>query len=126
MVHTRRQDAHVLVVDDADENRHLVEILLSSEGYSVDSAATGEAALDQAVERRPDVVVLDLALPDMDGADVIQRLQQRGVNSPVLVVTGDISPQSRVTAHQAAAYLMKPYDIEALLQSVSDLAGNAA
>lgn len=122
MTQGRRQDAHVLVVEDADENRHLVEILLSSEGYSVDAAATGQRALEQAAERRPDVVVLDLALPDMNGSDLIERLQERGVDSPVLVVTGDISPRSRLTAQHVDAYLMKPYDIEALLQGVAELA----
>ena len=116
-----RRGAHVLVVDDADENRHLAEILLSSEGYSVDAAGSGRQALERVAEHRPDVVVLDLKLPDMDGADLMQRFREEGLDSPVLVVTGDISPRSRVTVQHAAAYLMKPYDIDALVEAVSQL-----
>jgi CheY-like chemotaxis protein len=126
MDQSTNQPAHVLVVDDAEENRFLIEVLLGSEGYSVDAAASGGEALQRVEEHRPDVVVLDLSLPDMNGGDLMDQFTRQGMDSPVCIVTGDISPRSRLTVQRAAAYLMKPYDVEALLRTVSELAGCGA
>jgi two-component system repressor protein LuxO len=114
--------AQVLVVEDVAEHRRFLAALLEGEGYTIEAVATGRDALARIRGEPPDVVILDLALPDINGGDLLERLQQQHVDIPVLVVTADISLRARTSVQQASAYLMKPYDITALLTAVSALA----
>ena len=114
-------DVCVLVVDDVDTNRRLIEILMRGEGYDVAIAGTGREALERVADRRPDVIILDLALPDMHGSALIARLRELGVEIPVLVVSGDTTPPARWASLQAAEYLTKPYDVDSLVQAVAKL-----
>jgi two-component system, OmpR family, response regulator QseB len=106
----------LLAEDDPDLVDMLAE-LLSEEGYEVDVARDGQAALHQALNGRHDVVVLDRGLPHLDGLSVLGRLRSAGWSIPVLVLSAFGTPQDRVDGLDAGAedYLTKPFDVEELL-----------
>ena len=115
--------AAILVVDDDAPIRRMLERTLSAEGYAVESAADGGAAL-AAVERSvPDLVVLDVAMPGLDGLAVCRRLRARGLGVPVLLLTARDAVSDRVAGLDAGAddYLVKPFATEELLARVRAL-----
>jgi two-component system KDP operon response regulator KdpE len=104
------------VVDDEPQILRALRINLSVRGYEVITAATGAAALRAAAEKHPDVVVLDLGLPDMDGIDVLAGL--RGWSqSPVIVLSARTDSADKVEALDAGAddYVTKPFGMDELL-----------
>ena len=113
----------ILVVDDDAPIRRMLERTLTAEGYAVGTAADGGAAL-AAVERAvPDVVVLDVAMPGLDGLAVCRRLRRAGLALPVLLLTARDSVSDRVAGLDAGAddYLVKPFAPEELLARVRAL-----
>ena len=92
---------------------------LAARGYDVRTATTGRAALDAAAERRPDVVLLDLGLPDIDGVDVCRHLR-RWLPSPVIVLTADGAVDRKILALDEGAddYVTKPFSMPELLARV--------
>jgi two-component system KDP operon response regulator KdpE len=106
----------VLVVDDEPQIVRALVINLKARKYEVDAAADGAAALEIAAARHPDVVVLDLGLPDMDGVEVIRGL--RGwTRVPILVLSARHSSDEKVEALDAGAddYVTKPFGMDELL-----------
>ncbi|AXI79839.1 response regulator [Peterkaempfera bronchialis] len=106
----------VLVVDDEPQIVRALVINLRARGYEVDAAHDGAGALELAVARHPDVVVLDLGLPDMDGAEVIKGL--RGwTRVPIIVLSARQSSDEKVEALDAGAddYVTKPFGMDELL-----------
>ncbi|WP_324198032.1 response regulator [Nocardia beijingensis] len=106
----------VLVVDDEPQIVRALRINLSVRGYEVITAATGGAALRAAADRHPDVVVLDLGLPDMDGIEVLAGL--RGwTSAPVIVLSARTDSADKVEALDAGAddYVTKPFGMDELL-----------
>jgi two-component system KDP operon response regulator KdpE len=109
----------ILVVDDDPQILRALRINLNARGYDVDVAADGAAALQTAAERHPELVVLDLGLPDLDGVDVIRGL--RGWNPvPIIVLSGRAGSSDKVAALDAGAddYVTKPFGIEELLARI--------
>ena len=108
--------SRVLVVDDEPQLLRAMAINLRARGYDVDLAPTGELALDLAAKRHPDVVVLDLGLPGIDGVDVIRGL--RGWSTvPIVVLSARDAESSKVAALDAGAddYVTKPFGMDELL-----------
>ncbi|MEX1045919.1 MAG: response regulator transcription factor [Actinomycetota bacterium] len=106
----------VLVVDDEPQIRRALRTSLQANSYEVVTAANGEEALERVVETDPDLVVLDLGLPDLDGAEVIRRL--RGFSEvPVIVLSVRESQADKVSALDAGAddYITKPFGVAELL-----------
>jgi two-component system KDP operon response regulator KdpE len=106
----------VLVIDDEPQILRALRINLSVRGYEVTTAATGAAALRAAAETRPDVIVLDLGLPDIDGSEVLAGL--RGwMNAPVIVLSARSDPAEKVAALDAGAddYVTKPFGMDEFL-----------
>ncbi len=106
----------VLVVDDEPQIVRALRINLRARGYEVESAADGRAALEVAASRHPDVVILDLGLPDMDGAEVIGGL--RGwMSAPIIVLSARHGSDEKVRALDAGAddYVTKPFGMDELL-----------
>ena len=113
----------ILVVDDDPPIRRMLERTLMAEGYAVESAADGGEAL-AAVERAvPDLVVLDVAMPGVDGLSVCRRLRRAGLSLPVLLLTARDAVSDRVAGLDAGAddYLVKPFAPEELLARVRAL-----
>ncbi|GGQ46789.1 two-component system KDP operon response regulator KdpE [Actinomadura coerulea] len=106
----------VLLVEDEEQLVRALRINLRTRGYEVDTAPDGRTALDLAARHRPDVVVLDLGLPDMDGVEVIQGL--RGwLNAPIIVLSARHASQEKVRALDTGAddYVTKPFGMDELL-----------
>jgi two-component system response regulator HydG len=110
----------ILVVDDDAGARSALTSLLGGEGYQVDTAPDGHAALDRLVELPPDVIVTDLDMPVMSGMQLLGELRGRGQDVPVIVVTSAAEIRSAVEAMRAGAtdYITKPVDFDALLLSI--------
>ena len=111
----------VLVVDDEIEVRHVLREFLSSRGYAVSLAEDGPAALALLEAERPDLVLLDVAMPDMDGVETLRRIIEAQPSLPVIMVTAnaDIGVTSRLLALGAVDYVPKPFDLDYLDQAVS-------
>jgi two-component system response regulator MprA len=118
----------VLVVDDDPDVRDSLRRSLTFEGYSVTTAADGEQALDSVVAARPDIVVLDLQMPLLDGLETCRRLRAQGNDVPVLMLTARDGTRDRVTGLDAGAddYLPKPFALEELLARLRALLRRAA
>jgi DNA-binding response OmpR family regulator len=100
----------ILVVDDEPEIVRLVRDYLERAGFHVDTATTGEAALRSARRQRPDLVILDLSLPDLDGLDVARSLRSEG-DVPILMLTARTEEADRVAGLELGAddYVVKPF-----------------
>ena len=110
------RDPRVLVVEDDEEIAQVLQRSLRLEGYEVRVAADGEAALDQSAAFNPDLVILDLGLPKLDGMEVARRLRSAD-DVPILMLTARDALESRVEGLDAGAddYLVKPFERQELL-----------
>ena len=97
--------------------------ILESEGYRVLTAADGEAGMDQAIQEKPDLILLDVMLPKLDGYSVCAELRRLAIPTPVLMLTAKGQVQDRVTGLDAGAddYLVKPFSTDELLARVRAL-----
>jgi DNA-binding response OmpR family regulator len=112
----------ILVVDDDPEIVSFVKRGLAYEGYKVDTAADGSEALTKAREREPDLVVLDVMMPGIDGIEVAKRLRQGG-EVPILMLTAKGTVADKVAGFESGAddYLVKPFSFDELLARVRAL-----
>jgi two-component system OmpR family response regulator len=110
----------VLVVDDEPNIRELVQVALQFHGCSVTTAATGKDALRQAETNRPDLIVLDVMLPDLDGFEVCRRLRASGNEVPVIFLTARDTSSDTVTGLALGGddYVTKPFSVESLVARV--------
>jgi two-component system KDP operon response regulator KdpE len=117
----------ILVVDDDPQILRALRINLRARSYEVDEAADGAAALRAAAVRHPDLVVLDLGLPDMDGVEVIRSLRA-WTRVPIIVLSGRAGSADKVDALDAGAddYVTKPFGVEELLARVRAATRRAA
>ena len=110
----------VLVVDDEPNIRELVQVALKFHGCSVSTAGSGREALRQAEAVRPDLIVLDVMLPDLDGFEVCRRLRAAGNEVPVIFLTARDTSSDTVTGLAIGGddYVTKPFSVEALVARV--------
>jgi two-component system KDP operon response regulator KdpE len=106
----------VVVIEDDPQIRRFLRTVLPSEGFEVFEAETAERGLIEAATRKPDVVILDLGLPDMDGAEAIRRLREWSP-VPIVVLSARTREQDKVAALDAGAddYLTKPFGVDELM-----------
>jgi len=111
----------VLVIDDETEVRLVLREFLSGRGYEVTLAESGMAAVASLEKERPDVVLLDVSMPEMDGVETLKRIVALHPTLPVIMVTAnaDIAVTSKLLALGAADYIPKPFDLEYLDQAVA-------
>jgi two-component system KDP operon response regulator KdpE len=111
--------ARILIVDDEPGILATMAPLLRGRGYDVSTATTGHAALDAVDRQAPQLIILDLGLPDMDGVEVCRRLKE-GRATPILVLSARGAEQDKVAALDAGAddYVTKPFGAEELLARV--------
>jgi two-component system OmpR family response regulator len=114
------QGVRVLVVDDDPYITDLVAVGLRFVGFEVDTAIDGRDALAQVAATSPDLIVLDVSMPGIDGLDVVQRLRRDGVNTPVVFLTARDAPAERVRGLHLGAddYITKPFSLEELLARI--------
>ncbi|HEY6182213.1 MAG TPA: sigma-54 dependent transcriptional regulator [Terriglobales bacterium] len=110
----------VLIIDDEAEIRESLQTLLELEGYEVETASTGNEGLSHAGDRPFDLVLLDLALPDKNGLNVLAELHERDSQLPVIVITayGTVDNAVKATQAGAANFIQKPWDNDKLLADV--------
>jgi two-component system response regulator MprA len=116
-------DAAVLLVDDDAPIRRMLERTLIAEGYDVAAVADGGAALAQVERSLPDLIVLDVGMPGMDGLAVTRRLREKGLPVPILLLTARDALAERVAGLDAGAddYLVKPFEVDELTARVRAL-----
>ncbi len=119
----------VLIVEDDDELRGVLRRGLLEEGFAVDAVATGAELLERVETAPPDVLVVDIGLPDADGRDLCQALRARGVQTPVLFLTARDALVDRVAGFDAGGddYLAKPFafvELVARLQALLRRSGS--
>ncbi|MFC4563211.1 response regulator transcription factor [Nocardiopsis mangrovi] len=114
---------HVLVIDDEPNIRDLVQAALRFHGFGVTTAETGGEGLGLARERRPDLILLDVLLPDITGFDVCRRLRDSGNDVPVIYLTARDTPSDTVTGLSLGGddYVTKPFSVEALIARIHAL-----
>jgi two-component system response regulator MprA len=123
-----RPGATAGVCEDDDELRGVLRRALEREGFEVRATASGSEAVRMFTQAPPDVLVLDIGLPDADGRDVCQALRSRGVRSPVLFLTARDAVPDRISGFHAGGddYLTKPFVLAELVVRVQALMRRAA
>ena len=113
----------LLVVDDEPQILRALRINLHARQYDVVTARTGRGALDAATEAHPDLVILDLGLPDMDGVEVIRSLR-KWTQVPIVILSGRLNSAAKVDALDAGAddYVTKPFSVDELLARIRAVA----
>ena len=111
---------YIMVVDDEPDIRSLVKDILEDEGYAVGVAQDGASARSLLRDRMPDLVLLDIWMPDIDGISLLQEWVATGLKAPVVMVSGHGTVESAVeaTRHGAFDFLEKPLSLGKLLQTV--------
>lgn len=117
--------ARILIAEDNAEIRTLVSSILVEEGHKVGVAQNGQQALDMLVDDPPDVLVLDIMMPQMDGYTVLKELKSAGAKEQmkILILTAKTSESDWVRGYKlgADAYLTKPFDTDELINGIEDL-----
>jgi DNA-binding response OmpR family regulator len=117
----------VLLVEDSEPVRDAYSILLEESGYAVVTAADAPAALRVVAETHPDLVLLDLGLPGVDGLHVVRAMKADAATAavPVLALTGRDDPQARLACAEAgcAEFLVKPFPTQLLLRVIAEHLG---
>ncbi|OEV05037.1 response regulator transcription factor [Streptomyces oceani] len=117
------EDMTVLIVDDEPAVRDALRRSLTFEGYETALAVDGLDAVEQATAREPELIVLDILMPRMDGLTAARRLRAAGLRTPILMLTARDTVGDRVTGLDAGAddYLVKPFELDELLARVRAL-----
>jgi PAS domain S-box-containing protein len=122
---TRDLPAHILIVDDERQNRRLLEVMLTDKNYRLQTAESGEEALALVAKDLPDLILLDVMMPGMDGNEVASRLKANPAtkNIPIIMVTALTNHDARMVALRAGAadFLTKPFDHAELCVRVRNL-----
>jgi two-component system NtrC family sensor kinase len=111
----------ILIIDDSREIvKHLTEYVLPTFGYETLYAFDGQKGLQLIREEEPDLVMLDLHLPEMTGTDVLQEMAQDSISTPVVLMTGYGSEQSAIDAFRLGAkdYIIKPFTVDEITEAI--------
>lgn len=119
MAEATTSGTQVLIVDDELQIRRFLRISLEANGYHIHETATGQDAIVKTAQLRPDLVILDMGLPDMDGLEVLKRLRE-WTQTPVIILSVRDSDRDKVAALDAGAddYLTKPFSFEELMARI--------
>jgi DNA-binding response OmpR family regulator len=111
----------VLIVEDDEDLRHIVQWVLEDEGFMVETAKDGREALDRAMARKPSLVLLDMALPIIDGYGVAAGLRETyGDTITILTMTADGHAAEKAKRVGAIGYVCKPFELDTLVNSVRE------
>jgi len=111
----------ILIIDDNDHNRLLVKMILEKKGYTVLEAESGRAGISIAREKKPDLIILDIMMPELDGWEVIQILRQSSETNSIPVVV--FTALDNLENIDADGVLQKPLDINQLFKTVTEVIG---
>ncbi len=115
-------DKKILIIDDEKDLIEVLSFRLQSYGYQVISATDGESGLKKVKSEQPNLIILDLMMPNMDGYEVARRLKADALSSsiPVIVLTAAVTPDlsNKISRLNVSGYLIKPFEPEALLEAI--------
>ena len=116
-----------LVIEDNSDNMELITFILEKNGYKVIKAETGQQGFDVALERRPDFIILDIQLPDMDGLEVLRKIRNSEIDSgmPVIAMTSYamVGDREKMMAAGCDGYIEKPIDPEKVVSQIRRIIG---
>ena len=119
----------ILIVDDEWPVRLALKVRLSAKGYAIALAEDGAAGLRAAAEQQPDVILLDLRMPDMDGLEVLRQLRAAGSTAliPVIMLTANVQDTIEQQARSAGVsdFITKPYNAEDIINAIERIPVNA-
>ena len=120
--------AKILVVEDADDNRDMLSRRLQRKGHRVIQAADGQEAVEMAARERPDLILMDVSLPVMDGLEATRRIRARAQTIPIIALTAHAMSGDRDRALQAGCddYHAKPVELPRLVAQMEALLARAA
>ncbi|MFM9972433.1 MAG: response regulator [Burkholderiales bacterium] len=117
----------ILIVEDNEKNMKLVRDILQYKGYQTLEAVTGHQGLDLARDKKPDLILMDIQLPDINGIDALQIIRADATLSktPVVAVSASVMPdeQQKIVASGFDAYITKPIDLKSFVATVERFAG---
>jgi len=118
----------ILIVEDEPDVRKGLRTVLEAEGFQVVEAADGTAGLEKAAAERPDLVILDLMIPGLDGFEVARGIRARGLTAPILILTARSSEVDKVLGFELGAddYVTKPFNVRELVARIRALLRRAA
>lgn len=117
----------ILIVEDNEKNMKLVRDILQFKGYETIEAVTGHQGLDLARQRKPDLILMDIQLPDINGIEALHiiRADAELAKTPVVAVSASVMPdeQQKIVASGFDAYITKPIDLKSFVATVEKFAG---
>lgn len=118
----------ILIVEDNNLNRDVLSRRLRRRGYLISEALDGAEALDAVASRKPDLVLMDMSLPGIDGWEATERLRASGFTVPIVAVTAHATPEDRTRCLGAGCddFATKPIELPALLRIIERLLGEAS
>jgi two-component system KDP operon response regulator KdpE len=121
------KSARIMIIDDEPQMRRLLQVALTAHGYEIREAETGRAGIDQTAVFHPDLIVLDLSLPDLDGIEVIKQLRE-WTQTPVIILSVREQEGDKIAALDAGAddYVTKPFSMGELLARIRTALRHAA
>lgn len=116
---------NILFVDDDITSLDIMAILFEKKGFNVMRSADGRQAIESVEENKPDIVIVDLMMPEVDGVEAVGKMRDAGFTNPVIAFTASNDPElhSKALAAGCAKVLTKPCKSQVLVQSVNDLIG---
>jgi DNA-binding response OmpR family regulator len=110
--------ARILITEDDQAIQNILQRLLNAEGYTVEVAASGNRAWEMIQQEQPDLLLLDLTLPGIDGREIYRRAKAAGYQFPIIVVTATASPSEALADMPHTPVLAKPFDLDQLVLTV--------
>jgi CheY-like chemotaxis protein len=113
----------ILIVDDNEDNRDVMARRLARRGFDVEMSASGKAALDDAISAPPDLILMDMNMPEMDGWEATRKLREQGITTPIIAITAHAMTGDRERAIEAGCteYHAKPVEMDRLLSLIDQL-----
>ena len=114
--------AKILIVDDDENTRKALIAVLEDEGYTVDSVDTGKKGIEKTQTEFFNIALIDVCLPDMEGTEVLSKMQETSPALKKIIITGYPTLQNAAAAVNkgANAYVMKPFDLEKMIQTIEE------
>ena len=114
---------HVLITDDSWLQRMKIGQILKGAGFKISEAADGVEAMEKIISDKPDCIILDLLMPEMDGIEVLEALAEKGIKLPVIIYSADIQHTTRKKCMDLGAtdFLNKPIDDETMIKTIREI-----
>ncbi len=119
----------VLIIEDEDSAIEVLHYNIKRRGYSVEIARCGEDGLKKIFSSSPDIVLLDIKLPDIDGWEILQQMNLKGISKTKVIIVSAAAQKSdleRAEAQKVSLYVTKPFDLQKLMESIARLSLNPA